>query len=220
MTCEIDLAGVSSREQLHGLLREALALPEHYGNNLDALHDVLSEGAPRDIVFRNADQADGGMTAYIAALRRVFDDLPPSVTVRWEEGGSRFLRRARAMRESHERHYNCAQSVIAAFAEDAGMDAETACRVTANFGSGMKRASVCGAITGGLMALGLFGAEDPATVGEYYRRLRERHDGLFDCGDLLRLNRERGGDRSAHCDGMVYECVSLVEALLRETGRL
>lgn len=133
---------------------------------------------------------------------------------------SKYLDKARALRESQDRHYNCAQSVLIPFAADAGLDDETAGRLTANFGSGMKRGSVCGAITGGLMALGLFGADDSATVRTYYARLASAHSGLFDCADLLRVNQERGGKRGPHCDGMVYECVALVEELLTSAGRL
>ena len=133
---------------------------------------------------------------------------------------SKYLEKARALREAQDRHYNCAQSVLIPFAADAGLDDGTAARIAANFGSGMKRASVCGAITGGLMALGLFGAEDPVSVGAYYRRLREAHGGLFDCADLLRVNQERGGAKKPHCDDMVYECVALVEELLRSAGKI
>ena len=143
------------------------------------------------------------------------------LTVSWEESGmSRYMEKARALRDAEDRHYNCAQSVLIPFAPDAGLSEEAAYRLALNFGSGMKRASVCGAITGGLMALGLFGAEEPAVVGTYYKRLREAHDGLFDCAELLRVNQQRGGQKKPHCDEMVYECVALVAELLRSTGRL
>ena len=84
----------------------------------------------------------------------------------------------------------------------------------------MKMASVCGAITGGLMALGLWGLEDPKTIGEYYRRLKASHDGLLDCASLLRVNKEQGREKKPHCDDMVFECVALVEALLKENGKI
>lgn len=133
---------------------------------------------------------------------------------------SKYMEKARALRAAEDRHYNCAQSVLIPFAADAGVDDETAYRLAANFGSGMKRASVCGAITGGLMALGLFGAEEPAVISEYYKALRAAHDGLFDCADLLRVNQQRGGQKKPHCDEMVYECVSLVEKLLKQSGKI
>jgi len=226
MRYEIDLTGLDSREELHRLLREALPLPEWYGNNLDALHDALGEmPAPLELIFRNAAGASEDMQDYLQALRRLGVDLmlerPREITVRWfGPGKSKYLARAEALRNDPSVHYNCCQAVLLPFAPDAGLDEETAARITANFGSGMKRGSVCGAIAGGLMALGLYSADDGASVGEYYRRLRASHDGLMDCADLLRVDRERGGDRKTHCDGMVYECVTLAEEILRKQGKL
>lgn len=133
---------------------------------------------------------------------------------------SKYLDRARELRACTTTHYNCAQSVLLPFAQDAGLTEEQALRVSANFGSGMKMAATCGAITGGLMALGLFGVEDGAAIGGYYRILRERHNGLLDCADLLRVNKEQGRPKKPHCDDMVYECVELVETILREHGKL
>lgn len=51
----IDLAKVDSIEKLHARLKRALGLPDYYGANLDALYDVLTEGAcERTLVFRHA----------------------------------------------------------------------------------------------------------------------------------------------------------------------
>lgn len=133
---------------------------------------------------------------------------------------SPYVLRTEELRADTSRHYNCAQSVLIPFAEKAGLDAEQAFALASNFGAGMKRASVCGAITGGLMALGLLGVEDGPTIAEYHRRLRQAHDGMLDCADLLRREKERGGEKKAHCDNMVIECVKLVEELLRERGIL
>ncbi|KUK02681.1 MAG: C_GCAxxG_C_C family protein [Thermotoga sp. 50_1627] len=52
--------------------------------------------------------------------------------------------------------FNCAQSVFAAFAPRSGLDESIALRVAAAFGGGMARCnSVCGAVSSGLMVLGL-----------------------------------------------------------------
>ena len=60
----IDLAGVRSATRLHAILAENLPLPEHYGRNLDAFYDVLTEFGPRwHIVFRNAGTAMNGLRA-------------------------------------------------------------------------------------------------------------------------------------------------------------
>lgn len=223
MAYTIDLTGVENREQLHARLRETLELPAWYGNNLDALHDVLTEGGERELVFRNADAAAEEMRAYIARLRGMLEETAaetPGLTVRWETVKSPFLARAEELRNDPVRHYNCAQGVVVPFAEAAGLDEEAAYRLAANFGGGMKRASTCGAITGGLMVLGLFGVEDGLSIAEYYRRLKDNHEGFLDCADLLRINKQHGGEKKEHCDGMVYECVALAEQMLRERGRL
>ena len=133
---------------------------------------------------------------------------------------SKYLDRARELRAIVTPHYNCAQSVVLPFAPDAGLTEEQALRFAANFGGGMKMASICGAITGGLMVLGLFGVEDPRTIGAYYRTLRERHSNFLDCANLLRMNKEQGREKKPHCDSMVFECVTLVESILREQGKI
>jgi hypothetical protein len=33
------------------------------------------------------------------------------------------------------------------------------------------------------------------------------------------MNKERGGERKPHCDGMVYEAAELVEKILEERGK-
>ena len=52
----IDLKNITSKEALHELLAKELSLPEHYGRNLDALHDVLTEpGDNWNLIFYNCD---------------------------------------------------------------------------------------------------------------------------------------------------------------------
>ncbi|MDO5326773.1 MAG: C-GCAxxG-C-C family protein [Clostridia bacterium] len=130
---------------------------------------------------------------------------------------SKYLNRAKELRAIITPHYNCGQSVVLPFAKDAGLTEEQAMGICANFGGGLKRASACGAITGGLVVLGLFGIDNPAA---YYQALRENHEGMLDCADLLRRNKELGGEKKPHCDALVYECVDLVEKILREQGKL
>ena len=132
---------------------------------------------------------------------------------------SKYLEKSEALRAIASPHYNCSQSVVMPFSEAARISAETARRICANFGGGMKRGSVCGAVTGGLMALGLFGIDDAETVATYYERLNAAHVSL-DCAALLKSNEESGGEKKPFCDGMVFECVGLVEAILTEKGRL
>lgn len=130
---------------------------------------------------------------------------------------SKYLDKAKQLRASTEAHYNCGQSVLIPFAEDAGLTEAQAMGICANFGGGLKRASSCGAITAGLVVLGLFGIDNPS---EYYQKLRENHEGMLDCEDLLRRNKELGGEKKPHCDALVFECVDLVEQILRARGKL
>ena len=130
---------------------------------------------------------------------------------------SEYLERAKEVRKLEEPHYNCCQGVLAAFAKECGISEEQAYALGAHFGGGMGRASACGAITGGLVVLGLFGIDDPSG---YYQALRESHDGMLDCADLLKRNKETGGEKKPHCDALVYECVSLVEKILKDQGKI
>ncbi len=92
--------------------------------------------------------------------------------------------------------YNCAQSVLWTFAPSLGLDADTALKIACGFGAGMgRRQEVCGAVTGGIMALGLkYGrgeTQDRAATEETYaktqdlmRRFEAAH-GSCNCRQLL-----------------------------------
>lgn len=52
--------------------------------------------------------------------------------------------------------YNCSQAVVGAFAEELGLDLQTALKMSSPFGGGMGRMrEVCGAVSGMFMAAGL-----------------------------------------------------------------
>ena len=56
MTVQLDGALMTTREELHDYLAEQLRLPEHYGRNLDALFDLLTEiSEPVTISLINSD---------------------------------------------------------------------------------------------------------------------------------------------------------------------
>ena len=63
----VDLAGVRSAARLHAALAAQLPLPAHYGRNLDAFHDVLTEfGGCWSIVCRHAGAVAKGLRAVCA----------------------------------------------------------------------------------------------------------------------------------------------------------
>lgn len=43
---------------------------------------------------------------------------------------------------------------------------------------------------------------------------------MLDCGDLLRVNVEAGGEKKPYCDAIIRECIALVEKILYEKEKL
>lgn len=88
--------------------------------------------------------------------------------------------------------YNCAQSVFTVFATEYGLDLETARQIAALFGGGIaRRGELCGAISGGLMALGL-------CLATYDPTDNERKDRLYQLGqNFIESFRSRFGEQ--HC---------------------
>ena len=92
--------------------------------------------------------------------------------------------------------YNCAQSVLTAYAEDLRLDKNLALSLSVGFGGGMGRTQdVCGAVTGAIMVLGLssgFKEEDRrdkinavyAKVQHFLNEFAEAK-GTIKCRDLL-----------------------------------
>ena len=83
---------------------------------------------------------------------------------------------------------NCAQAVLCSCCEKYGLDPETASRMTAFFGAGMRSGEVCGAATGALMALGLeYGGEDNRKSDKSVRFLRafQKEFGSVRCRELI-----------------------------------
>ncbi len=72
----IDGRRMTSKEETHRYLARTLRLPPYYGNNLDALHDCLTD-LSRDvwIILINGDIMDQNLGAYAEPLRRVLSDV-------------------------------------------------------------------------------------------------------------------------------------------------
>ena len=82
----------------------------------------------------------------------------------------------------------------------------------ANFHTGLCHGGTCGALCGAGMVLGLLGYGDPET-GALIRQLKGER-GATHCAALLKSARERGEERKAHCDGLVFEMVDYIQKLL------
>ena len=94
--------------------------------------------------------------------------------------------------------YNCSQSVFGAFADELGVNRETAMRLASSFGGGMGRLrEVCGAVSGMFMVAGLkYGYSDPhdkAAKAQHYKRVQDLaaefrgENGSIICRELLGL---------------------------------
>jgi C_GCAxxG_C_C family probable redox protein len=107
--------------------------------------------------------------------------------------------RTELAQQYRERSFNCAQSVLASFAQDYGLSEEAALRIATGFGAGMGRlCEVCGALTGAFMVVGLEhgrigsdGRKDgPNTESTYAivvdlaRRFKERNGSIY-CRELV-----------------------------------
>ncbi len=92
--------------------------------------------------------------------------------------------------------FNCSQSVFCAFGMEAGLKKEACLRIAGSFGAGMaRRGETCGAVTGGLMVLGLrhgmvTEGDTPAKKMNYdmagkFMAEFERRNGSVICRELL-----------------------------------
>jgi C_GCAxxG_C_C family probable redox protein len=91
---------------------------------------------------------------------------------------------------------NCSQAVFAEYAEEYGLDSETALKIASGFGGGMGRLGhVCGAVTSAIMVIGLRGcASDPrelatkvrvyGLVRSFVEEFKARHQ-TASCRELL-----------------------------------
>ena len=67
-----------------------------------------------------------------------------------------------------EQGYNCAQAVTLAFADEMGLDEDSAAKLASSFGGGLGRLrEVCGCVSGMALAAGaMYGYSDPKARGE------------------------------------------------------
>ena len=119
---------------------------------------------------------------------------------------------ARQLRTDPNVHYNCCQSVLIPFADKIGMTKEQLTALGAHFGSGMRHGSACGAFSGAMMALGLLGY-DEQVAASLIRQFKADH-GATDCATLLKTSRERGEAKMDHCNGLIFEMVAALDAIL------
>lgn len=71
----IDCRGFVPRSDLHRAFANALSFPDHYGNNLDALHDCLTEiHEETRIRLENWEAAEAALGSYARNAKRAILD--------------------------------------------------------------------------------------------------------------------------------------------------
>ena len=70
----LDGGKMTEKAAAHEHIAEAMAFPEWYGNNLDALWDLLSEGVEREIELINSTAMLNALGAYGCRLLQCFFD--------------------------------------------------------------------------------------------------------------------------------------------------
>lgn len=127
-----------------------------------------------------------------------------------------------------EAGFNCAQSVLLAFALELGLPEELASKLAQAFGGGMAlMGDACGAVIGGLMVIGLkYGKVKPEDASarektyslarEFFRSFRTRHGSLL-CRELLGvdLSQEGGYERAAAQGLFKTVCPDLISSSIR-----
>ena len=119
--------------------------------------------------------------------------------------------------------YNCSQAVFGAYADELGIDFDTAVKISSSFGGGMGRMrEVCGALTGSFMVLGMleggYDARDNKAKAEHYKNIQDL------CRELLGLSQKGADDPIPELRTEGYykkrPCVELVELAARNLDEM
>lgn len=105
--------------------------------------------------------------------------------------------------ENFKEGYNCAQSVLLAFADEIGLDKETVLKLSSSFGGGMGRMrEVCGAVSAMFMIAGLIkgytSPDDDIAKGKHYELIQnlakefKTHHKTIICRELLGIEDTAG----------------------------
>ncbi len=139
-------------------------------------------------------------------------------------------------KELFSKKCHCSQAVLASFADELGITEETALRLGACFGGGMRKGEVCGACTGALMALGLkygmttVGDTEKQRVADGYakRFMTEfaKQNGSYLCRELLKCDLSNEEERQyakehgvirAVCPKLIENAVIMAEQMMKES---
>lgn len=128
---------------------------------------------------------------------------------------------------------SCSQAVLASFAGECGLTESEALKAGACFCSGMRKAEVCGACTGALIALGLMAGHDDENDAEKKKKINEmtvrfldtfaEKNGSYLCRELLKCDITTQDGRTyavehnlftEFCPKMVESAASILEDMI------
>lgn len=120
-------------------------------------------------------------------------------------------------------HYNCAETMLNGCDECFGLGLDRKARKMAEpFGKGMYVEKTCGALTGGLMALGVLFAQDKPTenslMKEAAREWVERFEARFDSLDCKAI-KEKHRHPQEKCAPVIMAAASLLEEIVESHRR-
>lgn len=132
--------------------------------------------------------------------------------------------------------FACSQAVVAAFAEDLGIDVDTALGLACGFGGGIGRqGGLCGAVSGAVMVLGYkYGmrtGDEKEKKGIAYQKVRDFYDAFLaenssvNCSGLLGFDVSEPEDRKiikeknlkrTICSPAITDAVHILEKILKD----
>ena len=127
--------------------------------------------------------------------------------------------------EQYFKHgYGCAQSILLAFDDMTPLEQASAINIAAPFNGGMGEArSVCGALSGALMLIGLIEGEKHTNQTEKQRAIRYKSnqfiqsikttEGILNCPDILKQSKLKKENIQKRCNSMVKRSVEILEDL-------
>ncbi len=120
--------------------------------------------------------------------------------------------------------YNCSQTIVEVFADEIGLDKETALKIAKGFGGGAQRGELCGAVSAGIMVLGMKYGDDAKPYIEDFEDQMEELYGSIRCEKILGVNPsyrhgkeviEKNNLQAQICPGIVEDSVLILEGIMR-----
>ncbi len=122
----------------------------------------------------------------------------------------------------HDKGYNCAQAVVCAFADDLGLDEQTAYKMSEAFGLGVGQMEICGAVSGACMLAGMKNSGGLENIGktkaETYKINRAIADEFKQMNESVICRELKGvetGTVLRSCTGCIEDAVKIVEKYIK-----